>query len=228
MDFAGTLRQMTLSEKHHPEIPAVVARIFGLNSLSIAVVRQGNDADCKILKLSSYRSRLVRMHNERADLEKAVLGWAKSETVTASACTDPACSCRHVVIMEKINASHLLVLAVHEQPGLSTLKQDTMEIMQLVAGYIARSLRGSIDCAENPQVLGTPLSTLSPTEWRVLRAMNSDDSEKQLAIRLDISLHSLHAHIKTIYRKLRVSGRMQAIQLTEEASYKYYVGNLRD
>ena len=51
----------------------------------------------------------------------------------------------------------------------------------------------------------------------VLRGLNSDAGEKQLADQLGLSPHTLHSHIKSIYRKVGVQGRLPLLLRAEEA-----------
>jgi DNA-binding NarL/FixJ family response regulator len=61
---------------------------------------------------------------------------------------------------------------------------------------------------DSPRLLGSAFERLTEREWVVLRGLNSDDGEKQLADRLSLSPHTLHSHIKSIYRKVGVQGRL--------------------
>lgn len=54
--------------------------------------------------------------------------------------------------------------------------------------------------------------TLTERERDVLRGLASGKTEKEIADSLRISKHTLHAHVKTIFRKLSVSTRHDAIR----------------
>src|SRR5512146_2185357 len=56
--------------------------------------------------------------------------------------------------------------------------------------------------------VGKPCDRLTDREWIVLRHLDSDAGEKQLADQLNLSPHTLHSHIKSIYRKVGVQGRL--------------------
>ena len=60
----------------------------------------------------------------------------------------------------------------------------------------------------------------------VLRGLNSDAGEKQLADELGLSPHTLHSHIKSIYRKVGVQGRLPLLLRAEEAMRGLRVGRL--
>jgi len=49
------------------------------------------------------------------------------------------------------------------------------------------------------------------------RCLNYDGSEKQLANQLGISPHTLHSHIKSIYRKIGVQGRLALLRRADDA-----------
>jgi len=49
---------------------------------------------------------------------------------------------------------------------------------------------------------------LTEREWVVLQGLMTEAGEKQLADQLGLSPHTLHSHIKSIYRKVEVQGRL--------------------
>jgi DNA-binding CsgD family transcriptional regulator len=61
-----------------------------------------------------------------------------------------------------------------------------------------------------------PLTALTPRELQVLMAMEEGDSNKQIAPRLNISTKTVAVHATNIYRKLKVSGRVQACAMFRE------------
>jgi DNA-binding NarL/FixJ family response regulator len=230
MDFAGTLRQLTLVERHHSQIPEFIARVLGLPSLCFAIVRYNQDETESVVTLAQYCSPNARLHTQRAYLPSEILEWARSDSVELpeSGCSDRSCSCRNVLIRHAADLSHSLLIVYCEHRPNHVLTQEARTILELAARYIGKSFKAMFECETQPHILGKRFKVLTRTEWRVLRAMDSDDSEKQLAARLDMSLHALHAHVKAIYRKLGVNGRLQAMQVANEAYHKYYIQNMHD
>ena len=52
---------------------------------------------------------------------------------------------------------------------------------------------------------------LSERELTVLRLLASDLSEREIAAELYLSFNTVHSHVKSIYRKLGVSSRAEAV-----------------
>jgi DNA-binding CsgD family transcriptional regulator len=227
MDLAGTLRHMTLSPRHHGQISTYLAKTIDLNSICLAVVRRDRNEQWSIERLTTYRSPDADLHPERLDMARRIIQLADPTRpgVSLSACDRPACSCRHLVVREDIDTNHILYFLVHQQATKPPLSASKQEVLELAAHYIAKTMKIMLECAECPEKLGMPMARLSQIEWRVLCAMDSEDSEKQLANRLAMSPHTLHSHIKGIYRKIGAGARLQALQMAEEAKYQYYISN---
>lgn len=57
------------------------------------------------------------------------------------------------------------------------------------------------------------LDQLSSTEHRVLQRLRLNETERQVALSLGRSPNTVHVHVKSIYRKLRVTSRKQLLKL---------------
>jgi len=57
---------------------------------------------------------------------------------------------------------------------------------------------------------------LTDRELRVLRLLTSELSERAIGQQLYVSHHTVHSHVRSIYRKLGVSSRARAVQRTRE------------
>lgn len=77
------------------------------------------------------------------------------------------------------------------------------------SGY-ASSLLRSFDAER--AVAGGSVAGLSERELEILRFLPTDLSSAEIADQLYISLNTLKTHLRTIYRKLEVGGRREAIQ----------------
>jgi DNA-binding NarL/FixJ family response regulator len=77
-----------------------------------------------------------------------------------------------------------------------------------------------------PETLGSPFDRLTDREWMVLRGLNSECGEKQLADQLGLSPHTLHSHIKSIYRKVGVQGRLPLLLRAQQAMRVLRVGQM--
>lgn len=75
-----------------------------------------------------------------------------------------------------------------------------------------RLLRDLVDTGA-PPALTKPMSA---RERDVLRAVARGDSHKDISARLGISMHTVHSHLRNIYKKLQVLGRSEALQRARE------------
>ena len=57
----------------------------------------------------------------------------------------------------------------------------------------------------------SPDTSLSAREREVLLGISRGRSEKRLSEELRLSAHTIHTHIKNIYRKLQVNSRTEAL-----------------
>lgn len=58
--------------------------------------------------------------------------------------------------------------------------------------------------------MGTPLEPLTPREQEVLRQVAAGKRNKEIAAALRVEEHTVEAHLKSIFRKLRVQTRTAA------------------
>jgi LuxR family maltose regulon positive regulatory protein len=58
-------------------------------------------------------------------------------------------------------------------------------------------------------------SSLTARERDVLRRLDSGDSEAEIATALFVSFNTLHSHVRSVYRKLGVTSRQEAVARTE-------------
>ena len=69
-----------------------------------------------------------------------------------------------------------------------------------------------------PHVVPASLHLLSEAQRRVLDLLLVGMSEKEVATRLEISQHTVHNHVKEIYRKMNVNSRSELLALFVEAA----------
>ena len=92
---------------------------------------------------------------------------------------------------------------------------------------LARVVRNGYDHethGRSPGAVGVPksvtatslLSKLSRTERLVLNYLRSDTTERQIAQTIHRSPHTIHAHVKNIYRKLGVNSRRELVALFDQ------------
>ena len=84
-----------------------------------------------------------------------------------------------------------------------------------MSSRIARHIIREFKCAPPAQQEGI----LSEREKDVLRGVANGHSEKKMAERLSLSQHTIHTHIKNIYKKLRVNSKSEALLKAHISGY---------
>ncbi|MEM7269752.1 MAG: response regulator transcription factor [Pseudomonadota bacterium] len=89
--------------------------------------------------------------------------------------------------------------------GLRRMVAGEAPISPAIAGHLLKRLR-----APQPGAGDNPLS---PREQQILEELALGYSYKETAARLDLSVNTVNAYIKTLYKKLAVSSRAQAVRV---------------
>ncbi len=233
MSISATLADYTQKLELCREIPDYLSRTLNLEPLTLAVVRETSGAPGQIVLSAS--SGAVVPEAAAASLEQTLLdiyrlarqGLAADEAARAefeggeliSEVTVQRLESypRATVFLRYVDPQHRMLLIVHRAVGAQALRGELVELLHLVADQLAKLCACLMIWAARPAELGAPFSRLTDREWMVLRGLNSDAGEKQLADQLGLSPHTLHSHIKSIYRKVGVQGRLPLLLRAEEA-----------
>jgi len=84
-------------------------------------------------------------------------------------------------------------------------RQIDAALRAVAAGLSVRLQGGGFEDEQEPEVL------LTPRELEVLNAIGEGMSNKEIARRLDISQHTVKFHVESLFRKLEVRSRAEAI-----------------
>lgn len=126
---------------------------------------------------------------------------------------------RPVAIERRIDDRRRLVVGVFfDADGES--QPDLDATLDTVADFLAASVRVLLEWTSAGARVDKRFAALTPVEWETLRGLETPDSEKILADRLCRSAHTVHTHIKSVYRKLGVRTRIEAIMHTRELRRK--------
>jgi len=120
------------------------------------------------------------------------------------------------VLLRQLDAGFRMLLVFHPLPEQHPFTEDDLETLDAVANTLAVLLESAALWLFRPDALGTPFKTLTQREWTVLRELQTGIGEKQLAPRLQMSPHTLHSHVKAIYRKVGVPGRLPLMLKVQE------------
>ena len=125
-----------------------------------------------------------------------------------------------------LGSGHAVAYSIHAPSILQTSEPANTDWLLRILAHVTRNIHERV-CRPGPGVLRiAPLSSLTNAEWRVLLALDTDDAEKQIATALAISPHTLHSHIKNIYRKLQVQSRLSAVYCLRRAEHQALITQL--
>lgn len=231
MDITSTLADHTGTVELCEKIPQYLSKALSLDPITLAVVNTQADGGAGEIKFiatadkavdATLQQNVLELYRQTRPLSPAeapVLRSTLGTTASSSEFTfkDSLSLPRAMVINCAIDESHRLLVVVHQSGDRAQTSTASTDILALVAGHLAKLLKCLVAWQDRPEALGGPFNRLTDREWTVLRALNSDDGEKQLADRLQLSPHTLHSHIKSIYRKVGVQGRLPLLQQLNEA-----------
>lgn len=89
-------------------------------------------------------------------------------------------------------------------------------IEMVMAGGVYDPFAPSLESAGGRSVECEALNTLTPRQLKVLELLAEGKPNKQIAYELSISQMTVKAHLSTIFRKLNVTSRAQAIVVTRQ------------
>jgi DNA-binding CsgD family transcriptional regulator len=106
-----------------------------------------------------------------------------------------------------------------DRPGVlsrhASASQIDAALRGVAAGLIVRS-PGSWDAGFGPMREGDGPALLTPRELEVLEAIAEGMTNKAIARRLDISLHTVKFHVESVFRKLGARTRTEAVAKASE------------
>jgi hypothetical protein len=217
MDIATTLADYTQSAELAGQIPEYLARMLEIEPITLAVVAHNGATGRSELALlatsgpiptgdATFASHILDIHQQTRSADGAVLrspfavgGGSERPYQDVSVASFTAFP-KALVFARTIDEQYRLCLIVHQRGGQTAPSTVQTDSLTLVSGLLAKLLGCMMAWQDRPEILGSEFERLTDREWVVLRGLNSDDGEKQLADRLSLSPHTLHSHIKSIYR----------------------------
>lgn len=194
-ELAGSVRRL-------PRIPQVMRAALAAESVSWCVRRTHADGAVEVL---------VHSTNDAAGTR----GGEGPVTADASA------GARQSFISRPLNSSYRMDLLICRGVADSQPDPSAEDVLNILVDQLARSMQALLGGLAFPPQLAAPFALLTEREWAVLCGLNSDDGEKQLATRMNLSSHTLHSHIKSLYRKIGVRGRLALLQCFRRAWQEY-------
>jgi DNA-binding CsgD family transcriptional regulator len=218
MNIATSLGELTRSLEHAQEIPAYLRRTLLLPPVYLAVVHQSKDGQ-QSLPLQSFSG----PPSDQAPLGRehllSIYGLTKppGEEQGPKPVVELADFPGIMVYVRQIDSAHRMLLVIQQKTSEAPLAGSLIELLDLVVHHLAKGL--SIMLCEHayPAFIGRPFDDFTDREWVVVRLLESEMTEKQMADQLQISPYTIHSHIKKIYRHLGVRGRLPALKLLKQA-----------
>ena len=228
MDLVASIANDTRTAATFARIPGFLARNLNIPSVSLAVVQTVPEGAAILLSAfsgnslpPSFERELLHIHQQTRPFSTAPDPAAHANLEIARMDADDAGSLatfpRATVFAESIDQKHRLLLIVHQHGDDPQLAAHITDVFQLLSRQLSRLLEPLVIWMTHPQVVGVPFDHITEREWIVLRQLDSDAGEKQIADQLGLSPHTLHSHIKSIYRKVGVQGRLQLLHRVDEA-----------
>jgi len=222
MEVVANAALLTQRAENLPLLARYLTATFNVSSVTIAIIKTVADGAVVLLSGTSATQLSSTFEQDLLDTHQVTrpLSTQEAPAVRSLEPGKPG----DAVFTQNIDEQHRLLVITHNA-GETQLSAEVTELLQLVLSQLARSLSTLILWITRPQNIGQPFDRLTDREWMVLRGLNSDAGEKQLADQLGLSPHTLHSHIKAIYRKVGVQGRLSLLQRVEEAMRDYRLGH---
>jgi DNA-binding CsgD family transcriptional regulator len=228
MDVSTCLAHYTHRAEGFAQIPAYLGRAFHLPCVSLAIISTSQKDPAVLLGAQFAASTPAALDQAMINIHQQTLPHLAhdgpvSRVNVELAAPDVAAGGafagfpRATVFAHLIDPEHRMLLVVNQRSGEQALPAPLAETLQLVAEHLGRLLETLVIWLEYPETLGGTFERLTDREWMVLRYLNSEAGEKQLADQLGLSPHTLHSHIKAIYRKVGVQGRLPLLLRVEQA-----------
>jgi DNA-binding CsgD family transcriptional regulator len=238
MEVSATLADFIGSLELAAQIPAYLSKKLDLESLTLAVVRDDGLTKAPSLFLRGS-SGMVAIGESAATFSEQVLAiyqqtrpLTPADTPTLRHSFDEMeapseMTVQHLVLFPRATVfargikageeRHRVLLIVHQRAEDPHLSAGLANILQRITDQLAKLMMPLVIWHTRPEDLGEPFSRLTAREWMVLRGLMTEAGEKQLADQLTLSPHTLHSHIKSIYRKLGVQGRLPLLKKIADA-----------
>ena len=117
------------------------------------------------------------------------------------------------IAQEDLSHDYVMKLAVSTR---KVMTERQRELLAKATRLVRLALRCVLIGQRDRAALGEPFTCLTEREWKICQALEQPDGEKQIAESLNYSRHTLHGHVKSLYRKLQVQSRLQLLDLLKK------------
>ncbi len=116
-------------------------------------------------------------------------------------------------------AGYLLKRELESDLGVCQAIRQVVEGGAPLSPAVARWILEDFRSRREPEAVPGPSETLSSREVEVLRQLEEGLSYKEIATQLELSPHTVHAHVRNIHAKLRATERKQAVKRAKALGY---------
>jgi DNA-binding CsgD family transcriptional regulator len=218
MDIASTLADLTGTLSSATQIAPYLSKVLDLDCMSVVVVGEAGgphvllqSASGAIAESETLSQDLLAIYQQTKPLTTSdgpTLRSAEDGDLSETAVQRLAAYPRAIVLARTLDAQFRMLLIVHQGAEDPALVPGVVDLLQLVTDELAKLLGALVSWRERLEHVGEPFDRLTDREWVVLQGLTTEAGEKQLADQLGLSPHTLHSHIKSIYRKVEVQGRL--------------------
>jgi DNA-binding CsgD family transcriptional regulator len=108
-------------------------------------------------------------------------------------------------------------LLIRISSGPQALTQEQSAAFDTAGDMIHAALNVLFIKQRDRAQLGAPYTQFSDREWAVCERLYGPEGEKAIAEAMDASRHTVHCHVKNIYRKLKLQSRLEVIHHLRQA-----------
>ncbi len=226
MDVSASLADLTQTLALCRQIPAYLSQALAVESLTLAIIADPTREHLQPEILVQASSGELADPMANAHLTQTLLALFQ-QTKPLSHLDGPAM--RHdvesahqtmgdaTVFARSLDVRHRMLLLVHHTAAAPALSDSLSTMLPMIADQLAKLLACLTAWHGRTEEVVGPFDRLTQREWAVLHGLTSEAGEKQLADQLSLSPHTLHSHIKSIYRKTGEQGRLQLLTKAQSA-----------
>jgi len=174
--------------------------------------------DAAIQEATNYAETKVAMRDNNYTLSFLDLNMPDSSGLTDLALLKKLHPTLPIVIVSAHEEVDIIQTCLDYQASGYIIKSSSANeikgaIKTVLAGdtYVPEGIDLSQDASSSDRIAADQISSLTPSQLRVLIEMGKGKLNKQIAYDLDITEATVKAHITTVFKKLKINNRTQAV-----------------
>jgi DNA-binding CsgD family transcriptional regulator len=219
LSYTILLHEVSSHDELIPELPARLKALLGASKVSMVLIslspqqtEVGRVTHASGLGLQEAQGAAENdwVHQLLADRKAAAEAGRTENAVRVG-------SDGRVQALYRVSNEHAIAFDIQTPAATYTITEQGKHWLFAMLEQMTRNLKGRLNRPGLVTQSVSPLSELTKGEWRVLLAIDGDDQEKEIADKLSLSTHTVHSHIKQVYRVMGVRSRMGAIAMLHRA-----------